>query len=116
MTSATRGSLPLPSRLLATDQSPRSSPDGVRFQRVPGSIGESGPLSDVSSERIVLMSADAVVDLLKAHFRQLRLPTMGREFERLARDAAAANQNFLQFLLGLTETELATRAANAIAN
>jgi DNA replication protein DnaC len=61
------------------------------------------------------MSADAVVDLLKAHFRQLRLPTMGREFEKLARDAAAANQNFFQFLLGLTETELATRAANAIA-
>ena len=61
------------------------------------------------------MSADAVVDLLKAHFRQLRLPTMGREFEKLARDAAATNQNFFQFLLGLTETELATRAANAIA-
>jgi DNA replication protein DnaC len=61
------------------------------------------------------MAADAVVDLLKAHFRQLRLPTMGREFERLARDAAAANQNFVQFLLGLTEAELATRDANAIA-
>jgi DNA replication protein DnaC len=61
------------------------------------------------------MAADAVVDLLKAHFRQLRLPTMGREFERMARDAAAANQNFIQFLLGLTEAELATRDANAIA-
>ena len=59
--------------------------------------------------------ADAVIDLLKAHFRQLRLPTMGREFERLARDAAATNQNFFQFLLRLTETELGTRAANAIA-
>ena len=59
--------------------------------------------------------ADAVIDLLKAHFRQLRLPTMGREFERLARDAAATNQNFFQFLFRLTETELATRAANAIA-
>jgi DNA replication protein DnaC len=59
--------------------------------------------------------ADAVIDLLKVHFRQLRLPTMGREFERLARDATANNQNFFQFLLGLTETELATRAANAIA-
>jgi DNA replication protein DnaC len=59
--------------------------------------------------------ADAVIDLLKAHFRQLRLPTMGREFERLARDAAATDQNFFQFLLCLTETELATRAANAIA-
>ena len=42
--------------------------------------------------------------LLKTHFRQLRLPTMGREFETLARDAAASNQTFTQFLLRLTET------------
>ena len=58
--------------------------------------------------------ADATIDLLKAHFRQLRLPTMGKEFEKLARDAAAANQTFAQFLLRLTETELAARAANAV--
>jgi DNA replication protein DnaC len=58
---------------------------------------------------------DPAIDVLKAHFRQLRLPTMGQEFEKLARDAAAANQNFIQFLLRLTETELASRAANAIA-
>ena len=59
--------------------------------------------------------ADATIELLKTHFRQLRLPTMGQEFEKLARDAAAANQTFVQFLLRLTETELATRAANAVA-
>ncbi len=59
--------------------------------------------------------ADATIDLLKAHFRQLRLPTMGKEFEKLARDAAAANQTFAQFLLRLTETELAARASNAVA-
>ncbi len=58
---------------------------------------------------------DPTIDVLKDHFRQLRLPTMGQEFEKLARDAAATNQNFFQFLLRLTETELATRAANAIA-
>jgi DNA replication protein DnaC len=58
---------------------------------------------------------DPTIDLLRAHFRQLRLPTMGQEFEQLARDAAASNQNFLQLLLRLTESELATRAANAIA-
>jgi DNA replication protein DnaC len=63
----------------------------------------------------MLMPTDAVVDLLKTQFRQLRLPTMGREFERLARDAAATNQSFIQFLLGLTQAELATRDANAIA-
>src|SRR5205085_3600307 len=60
--------------------------------------------------------ADVTIDLLKTHLRQLRLPTMGAEFERLARDAAATNQTFVQFLLRLTETELATRSANAIAS
>jgi DNA replication protein DnaC len=59
--------------------------------------------------------ADVTIDLLKAHFRQLRLPTMGAEFEKWARDAAATNQTFVQFLLRLTELELATRAANAVA-
>ena len=39
-------------------------------------------LLDVSVRRIMLM-ADAVIDLLKAHFRQLRLPTMSQEFEKL---------------------------------
>ena len=43
--------------------------------------------------------ADVTIELLKTHFRQLRLPTMGREFEKLARDAAAGNQSFVQFLL-----------------
>jgi len=59
--------------------------------------------------------ADATVDLLRAQLRQLRLPTMGREFETLARDAAGSNQNYFEFLLRLTEIELATRTANAIA-
>src|SRR6478735_1443467 len=58
--------------------------------------------------------ADVTTELLKSHFRQLRLPTMGREFETLARDAASGNQTFIQFLLSLTELELAARAANAV--
>jgi DNA replication protein DnaC len=58
--------------------------------------------------------ADATIESLKAQLRLLRLPTMGREFDKLARDAAAGNQTFAQFLLRLTELELATRAANAI--
>jgi DNA replication protein DnaC len=62
-----------------------------------------------------MVPPSAYVDLLKAHLRQLRLPTMGREFEKLARDAAGSNQNYLQFLLRLTELELGTRAANAVA-
>ncbi len=60
--------------------------------------------------------ADVTTELLKVQLRQLRLPTMGREFEKLARDAAASNQTFTQFLLSLTELELATRSANAVAS
>ena len=59
--------------------------------------------------------ADVTTELLKTQLRQLRLPTMGREFEKLARDAAASNQTFAQFLLRLTELELAARATNAVA-
>ena len=58
--------------------------------------------------------ADVTTELLKTQLRQLRLPTMGREFEKLARDAASSNQTFTQFLLRLTELELATRTANAV--
>ena len=58
--------------------------------------------------------ADVMIELLRTHFRQLRLPTMGHEFEKLARDATSGNQTFVQFLLGLTELELAARAANAV--
>ena len=59
--------------------------------------------------------ADVTTELLKSHFRRLRPPTMGKEFEQLARDAASSNQTFAQFLLRLTELELAARAANAVA-
>ncbi len=69
---------------------------------------------DRSMERTVLMT-DVTIDLLKTQLRQLRLPTMGREFEKLARDAAATNQTFTQFLLRLTEIELGARSANAVA-
>jgi DNA replication protein DnaC len=65
-------------------------------------------------ERAVPMT-DVTIDLLKTQLRQLRLPTMGREFEKLARDAAATNQTFNQFLLRLTEIELEARSANAVA-
>jgi DNA replication protein DnaC len=61
------------------------------------------------------MMADVMIDLLKAHLRQLHLPTMGAEFEKLARDAAATDQTFVEFLLRLTELELAARDAGAVA-
>ena len=57
---------------------------------------------------------DVTIDLLKAHSRQLRLPTMSQEFEKLARDAAATNQNYFQFLLRLTELEFPPADAELI--
>jgi len=53
--------------------------------------------------------------LLKANLKQLRLPTIGAEFEKLAREATASNQTFEQYLLRLTELEVATRQSNAMA-
>ena len=52
--------------------------------------------------------------LLKANLKQLRLPTITAEFEKLAREAAASNQTFEQYLLRLTELEVATRQSNAL--
>ncbi|MFL5340506.1 MAG: IS21-like element helper ATPase IstB [Gemmataceae bacterium] len=52
--------------------------------------------------------------LLKANLKHLRLPTMHAEFEGLARQAAEANENYQQYLLRLTELEVAARAANVL--
>src|SRR3954467_5778703 len=39
---------------------------------------------------------------------------MGAEFEKLAREAADANEGYEQYLLRLTELEIAARASNAV--
>ena len=57
--------------------------------------------------------SDPVSELVKTHLKQLRLPAMARELERLSREAAASNQNYEQFLLRLAEAELAARIKHA---
>lgn len=52
--------------------------------------------------------------LLRANLKQLRLPAVAAEFEKLAREAAAANEGYEQYLLRLTELEVAARATNAV--
>ena len=52
--------------------------------------------------------------LLRSNLKQLRLPTMLSEHEKLAQEAADTNQNYQEYLLRLTELELATRASNAL--
>ena len=41
--------------------------------------------------------------LLKSNLKQLRLPTIAAEFEKLAREAASADEGHEQYLLRLTE-------------
>ena len=48
-------------------------------------------------------------DALEANLKQLRLPTILAEYEKLAREASATNQTFEQYLLRLTELEVAAR-------
>ncbi len=53
--------------------------------------------------------------LLKTNLKQLKLPTVLAEYEKLAREAAAANEPYEAYLLRLTELEVASRSANALA-
>ena len=53
--------------------------------------------------------------LLKTNLKQLRLPTMLAEFEKLAREASSNNESYDAYLLRLTELEVAARAANTLA-
>jgi len=60
------------------------------------------------------MNASNSHPLLRSNLKQLRLPTVLAEFEKLAREAASANEGHEQYLLRLTELELAARCANAL--
>lgn len=53
--------------------------------------------------------------LLKHNLKTLRLPTMLAEYSKLSREAANADEGYDQYLLRLTELEVATRSANALA-
>jgi DNA replication protein DnaC len=56
---------------------------------------------------------NAVVEMvLKKNLKQLRLPMMLKEMERSVRQAKESQISYEEFLLQLTETELASRAEN----
>jgi DNA replication protein DnaC len=61
------------------------------------------------------MSSETTPLLLKANLKQLKLPTMLGEWEKLAREAAAKNEAYESYLLRLSEAEVTTRSANALA-
>src|SRR5271165_2847622 len=52
--------------------------------------------------------------LIKTNLKQLRLPAICAEFEKLGREAAGSNESYEQFLLRLTELEVVARSANVI--
>ena len=58
--------------------------------------------------------SDATQLLVKSNLRQLRLPTMKAEFDKLAREAADTNQTYQDYLLRLTELEVVARSSNAL--
>ena len=58
--------------------------------------------------------ADNTHMLLRSNLEQLKLPTRGAEFDKRAREAAAANEGYEQYLLRLTELEVSARASNAV--
>lgn len=61
------------------------------------------------------MSAETTPLLLRSNLKQLKLPTMLSEWEKLAREAAGTNETYEGYLLRLTEAEVTTRTANALA-
>jgi DNA replication protein DnaC len=52
--------------------------------------------------------------LLQVNLKQLRLPVILAEYEKLAAEAAQQNAGYTQYLLRLVELEVAQRAANAL--
>jgi hypothetical protein len=54
-------------------------------------------------------TADTPQVLLEHHLKALRLPTMLREYDKLARTCAVEKANFPNYLLRLTELELLDR-------
>ena len=61
------------------------------------------------------MSAETTPLLLKVNLKQLKLPTMLAEWEKMAREAAANDEPYEAYLLRLSEAEVSARAANALA-
>jgi DNA replication protein DnaC len=59
--------------------------------------------------------SDAHTLLVRANLKQLRLPAMAAEWEKLAREAAECDEPYEAYLLRLTELEVAARSANAVA-
>jgi len=59
-------------------------------------------------------TAEAPEILLRHHLKKLKLPTVLREFEKLARQCAAENVDHVRYLMRLIELELLDREARTV--
>lgn len=50
--------------------------------------------------------------LIQHHLKHLRMPTIGRQYKKLAQEAAGDNRPYEDFLLNLLEAEIAQREEN----
>jgi hypothetical protein len=50
--------------------------------------------------------------LIQHHLKCLRMPTMGRQYKKMAQEAARDNRPYEDFLLSLLEAEVSQREEN----
>jgi DNA replication protein DnaC len=71
-------------------------------------------MSSAKSGMVPAATTPASLLLVKSNLKQLRLPTIHAEFEKLAREASGAGESYEQYLLRLTELEVTARASNVL--
>jgi hypothetical protein len=91
--------------------------DPLREEACAGT-GVGGPASTVSTDSYptrVMTMTETTPFLLKTHLKQFKLPTMLTKHEKLACEVAGRDEPYDEYLLRLTELEVAPRSANVIA-
>src|ERR1700693_3678748 len=69
--------------------------------------------AETSSMNIVTHTADTPQLMLEHHLKELRLPTILREYDKVARQCAVEQVDYPRYLLRLTELELLDRERRA---
>jgi DNA replication protein DnaC len=69
--------------------------------------------ADVSATNTTAHTADTPQLLLEHHLKELRLPTILREYDKVARQCAVEQVDYQRYLLRMTELELLDRERRA---
>ena len=70
-------------------------------------------MSDATVNNTVTHTADTPQVLLEHHLKELRLPTILREYNKVARQCAVEQVDYARYLLRMTELELLDRKRRA---